>query len=203
MNMEWLGHAKIAFTHSPAPRTLRTKDGQDTDLLSICEKTTPPCRLNPWLFNGHMQTFWTATKQHGPSIYYRRKVFDADHETYRGIFAVDFVTKPFEETDAELPPRTVYYKDEEFANIASNDKKPMLIILHGLSGGSHEIYLRHAIAPLVDSGKWEICVVNSRGCAHSKITTGVLYNARATWDVRQVSVAVLSRSSEADRESSL
>ncbi|KAH8176953.1 alpha/beta hydrolase fold domain-containing protein [Sarocladium implicatum] len=132
-----------------------------------------------------MQTFWTATKQHGPPIYYRRKVFDADHETYRGIFAVDFVTKPFEETDAELPSRTVYYKDDEFASIASNDKKPMLIILHGLSGGSHEIYLRHAIAPLVDSDKWEICVVNSRGCAQSKITTGVLYNARATWDVRQ------------------
>lgn len=29
-------------------------------------------------------------------------------------------------------------------------------------------------------------MVNSRGCAKSKITTGVLYNARATWDVRQV-----------------
>ena len=53
------------------------------------------------------------------------------------------------------------------------------------SGGSHEVYLRHAIAPLVKEGKWEICVVNSRGCAMSKITSGVLYNARATWDVRQ------------------
>jgi predicted alpha/beta-fold hydrolase len=68
-----------------------------------------------------------------------------------------------------------------------SDNKPMLIILHGLSGGSHEIYLRHAIAPLIEQGNWEICVVNSRGCAMSKITTGILYNARATWDVRQVS----------------
>lgn len=66
----------------------------------------------------------------------------------------------------------------------------MLVALHGLSGGSHELYLRHVIAPLVKSGGdgdggWEACVVNSRGCANSKITTGVLYNARATWDVRQ------------------
>lgn len=186
--MDWLGQAKINFTHSPTPRTLKTKDGQEKDLLSICEKITPPCHLNPWLFNGHMQTFWTATKQHGPPVYYRRKVFDADHDTYQGIFAVDFVSKPFEETDPELPPRTVYYDDETFGSIASDDNKPMLIILHGLSGGSHEIYLRHAIAPLIDSGNWEICVVNSRGCAKSKITTGVLYNARATWDVRQVSL---------------
>lgn len=41
------------------------------------------------------------------------------------------------------------------------------------------------LRPIVDAG-WEACVVNSRGCARSKITTGVLYNARATWDVRQV-----------------
>jgi len=32
---------------------------------------------------------------------------------------------------------------------------------------------------------WEACVVNSRGCAMSSVTTDVLYNARATWDVRQ------------------
>lgn len=61
----------------------------------------------------------------------------------------------------------------------------MLVVLHGLSGGSHEIYLRAVLEPLVDAG-WEACVVNSRGCAMSKITTAVLYNARATWDLRQV-----------------
>ena len=67
----------------------------------------------------------------------------------------------------------------------SEDDTPMLVILHGLSGGSHEIYLRRVLKPMIDAG-WEACVVNSRGCAMSKITSGVLYNARATWDVRQV-----------------
>lgn len=61
----------------------------------------------------------------------------------------------------------------------------MVVVLHGLSGGSHEIYLRHVLKPLAEAG-WEGCVVNSRGCAGSGITTGLLYNARATWDVRQV-----------------
>ncbi|KAL3957554.1 hypothetical protein ACCO45_008132 [Purpureocillium lilacinum] len=183
--MEWFGRAKINFTHAPSPRPVRQKDGTETDLLKICESTTPPCHLNPLLFNGHLQTMWTATKPHGPQVYYRRKVFEADHKTYKGTFAVDFAVEPFEETDETLPRRTVYFTDEQFKSMPSDDSKPMLVILHGLSGGSHEVYLRHVIAPLIGEGGWEVCVVNSRGCARSKISSGVLYNARATWDVRQ------------------
>ena len=98
---------------------------------------------------------------------------------------MDFVVPPYEESDDELPERTTYYTPTEYADLGSSDTKPMLIALHGLSGGSHEAYLRAGIKPLVDAG-WEVCVVNSRGCAMSKITSQVLYNARATWDVRQV-----------------
>ncbi|KAI7626201.1 hydrolase, alpha/beta fold family, partial [Hortaea werneckii] len=82
--------------------------------------------------------------------------------------------------------------------LPSEDTKPLLITLHGLSGGSYEVYLRHVIEPLIrastgesskqglSGGDWEALVVNSRGCAGSKITSSILYNARATWDVRQV-----------------
>ncbi|KAF4970598.1 hypothetical protein FSARC_2379 [Fusarium sarcochroum] len=129
---------------------------------------------------------WTATKPAGPKIYYKRKIFDADHKTYRGTFAVDFAVEPFEAPeDPTLSRRTAYYTEEELENLGSDDNKPMLVVLHGLSGGSHEIYLRHTLAPMIGKGGWEACVVNSRGCARSKITSGVLYNARATWDIRQ------------------
>ena len=74
--------------------------------------------------------------------------------------------------------------DKEFEALGSDDDKPMLICLHGLSGGSYEIYLRAVLKPLLEAG-WEAAVVNSRGCAESKLTTGILYNARATWDARQ------------------
>lgn len=184
--MEWLGRAKIEFHHAPSPRTLKQKNGQDMNLLEICEQTTPPCELNPFLFNGHLQTVWSAVGTDAPDVYYRRKIFQADHKTYQGTFAVDFVVPPYEaEADPELPPRTTYFAEDDFAGIGSDDTKPMLVVLHGLSGGSHEVYLRHTIAPLIEAG-WEVCVVNSRGCALSKITSRVLYNARATWDVRQV-----------------
>lgn len=87
--------------------------------------------------------------------------------------------------DDTLPERTTFYSAEEWTDVGSDDKKPMLVCLHGLSGGSHEVYLRQCVAPMTALG-WEACVVNGRGCALSKITTPRLFNARATWDVRQL-----------------
>ncbi|KAI0167116.1 AB-hydrolase YheT [Hypoxylon sp. FL1284] len=183
--MEWLGRAKIDFTTSSKPLGLKEKDGSATDLLQICQSAVPACQLNPLIFNGHAQTMWTATKAHGPPLHYKRRIFEADHAEFNGSFAVDFAVADAGEPDESLPPRTAYFSEDELADMGSDDARPMLVVLHGLSGGSHEVYLRHAIAPLVDGGKWEACVVISRGCAKSKITTGLLYNARATWDVRQ------------------
>jgi uncharacterized protein len=184
--MEWFGRAKLDFITAPKPLGLKTRDGEATDLLQICRDAVPPCSLNPLLFNGHLQTIWTATKSHGPPIHYKRRTFEADRAQFNGSFVVDFVVEPSEESDPSLPPRTRHFTKEELVEMGSEDSRPMLVVLHGLTGGSHEVYLRHAIAPLVDSGKWEICVINSRGCAKSKITTGLFYNARATWDTRQV-----------------
>ena len=121
--------------------------------------------------------------------------------------------------EGKLYPRTTYFTEDEWkqegAGAGSLDRKPMLVVLHGLSGGSHEVYLRHVIAPLVPHGTkdassspvigeaeggsgtrteettdqglgWEVIVLNARGCARSKITSNILFNARATWDVRQM-----------------
>ncbi len=188
MDISWiLGHAKTSYHYSKNPINLSTKSGAKVSLPEICQSVTPPCRLNPLLFNGHLQTFWTVVKSQDVPIYYKRKIFEAEDPRYAGTFAVDFVVEPYEQTGNDLPPRTTNFEDEEFNNIGSLDSKPMLVTLHGLSGGSHELYLRHVLAPLISNeGGWEACVVNSRGCAMSKITSGVLYNARATWDVRQV-----------------
>jgi hypothetical protein len=128
-------------------------------------------------------------------ITYKRKTFESTSTTYPGSFAVDFVVPtpnlPPTEPDLTLPPRTTLYEAREFDLLGSDDDKPMLILLHGLAGGSNEIYLRHALRPLTlnapsEAERWEACVVNARGCALSKITSGKLYNARATWDVRQL-----------------
>ncbi|CAK7202336.1 hypothetical protein SEUCBS139899_005059 [Sporothrix eucalyptigena] len=195
--MDWFGRASIEFTHAASPLQLPLKGsngGKTTDLAKLCRDSTPVCQLNPLLFNGHLQTMWTAVAKSAPEIYYRRRIFDADHATYNGTFAVDFTVPPFRVPDPDptlpqpLPPRTAFFDEASFGSIGSDDSRPMLIVLHGLSGGSYEVYLRHCLAPLLDSDDepWEIAVVNSRGCAGSSITSGVLFNARATWDIRQV-----------------
>ncbi|KAF2858454.1 AB-hydrolase YheT [Piedraia hortae CBS 480.64] len=215
----------LTFCHSADPVTLSTSSGSVL-LPQFVQEITPPCDLNPFLFNGHLQTAWTAYKTPGPPVHYKRRVFSSNNPSFPGTFAVDFVVSPPKPLPAKaddsqvedvglredptgvghisLPPRTTYFTNEEFASLPSDDTKPLLITLHGLSGGSYEIYLRHVIAPLVaqratstqstkgeanfgpSGGEWECLVVNSRGCAGSKITSSILYNARATWDIRQI-----------------
>jgi predicted alpha/beta-fold hydrolase len=179
-DLSWvLGHAKKAYTHHADPIPLKTKSGRKTHLAIVAQDSIPPCRLNPFLFNGHLQTMYTARPDPGPPIHYKRKIFDSNHSVYPGQFAVDFVV-----SKDNLPERTTNFTSEEWSSFARSDTSPMLIALHGLTGGSHEVYLRETLAPLTAAG-WTACVVNGRGCALSKITTPQLFNSRATWDVRQ------------------
>ena len=184
-----IGKADVSFHHAQTTKSLKMLSGADTSLSELCISATPPCYLNPLLFNGHLQTFWTAVKSQEIPIHYKRRIFEAEDARFKGIYSVDFVSHiPSTESDSTLPPRTTHLTDKEFDQMGSDDDKPMLITLHGLSGGSHEIYLRHVLAPLAGTGEdggWDACVINSRGCAMSKITSSVLYNARSTWDIRQ------------------
>ncbi|KAL8732010.1 MAG: hypothetical protein Q9181_004087 [Wetmoreana brouardii] len=144
----------------------------------------PPPSTQSRLLSGELELEVPSMGQ-DPIVYYKRKIFTAEDSAFAGTFAVDFVVPPDEGTDSTLPARTAYFAEEDIRNVGSDDRKPMLVTLHGLSGGSHEVYLRHVLKPLFREG-WEACVVNARGCAQSKITSDLLFNARATWDVRQV-----------------
>ncbi|KAJ5203983.1 AB-hydrolase YheT [Penicillium cinerascens] len=205
--LSWLRPSgRISFFHAKDNKLLLTKVSgktgakEQTTLVDVCRDATPEtCHLNPFLFNGHLQTAWTVMKHDNVPVYYKRKMFESESPMFTGQYAIDFVVKPYdmppegELTDQArkytqpegLPPRTSFYSPEELSALPSDDTKPMLVVLHGLSGGSHEVYLRHVLAPLIEDGLWEACVVNSRGCAQTKISTGVLYNARATWDIRE------------------
>ena len=181
-----LGYSDISFYHHRKGLYLTNKDRTRQDLVDFCRSITPTCQLNPLLFNGHLQTFWTAVKTAEINVYYKRKIFHSDDPTYTGTFAVDFTVEPYESNEPDLPARTTRYTDEEWQRLGagSSDDVPMVVVLHGLAGGSNEIYLRSVLKPLIEVG-WRACVVNSRGCAMSEITSEVLYNARATWDIRQ------------------
>ena len=223
-----MGHASTSCYHSPsgtvnlrllskpnspdatAPSSSASQTSQPADTIpfsTFVERLLPSCNLTPFLFNGHLQTIWTALRRKDDvPIYYKRRTFHSNDPDYEGCFAVDFVVPRSEwessTGEAGVMPLTRLFTESEWATgpigQGSQDTKPMLVVLHGLSGGSHEVYLREVLYPLVTPtakqnpyseykpGGWEAVVVNSRGCAGSKITSDVLYNARATWDVRQV-----------------
>ena len=185
MPLPWMpGQATVTFTQHEYPLEVHGKDGSAHTLSDFCKAASPLCNLSPLLFNGHLQTLWTVLSEPDIPIFYKRQVFEAEAPEYPGSFAVDFVVPPFVAVDSRLPPRTTFYDGTDFGSLGSDDDKPMVVVLHGLSGGSHEAYLRCVLQPLIAAG-WEACVVNSRGCALSEITSPMLYNSRATWDARQ------------------
>jgi predicted alpha/beta-fold hydrolase len=173
-----------------APNTIRLRTSSIPDpipLSTFAAPLIPPFRPNPLLLNGHLQTFWTAVKLSDPfPVHYARRQFTQPKDG--GTFAVDFVVVPefsASESCNDLPERTRYMTEE----LGSEDNRPMLITLHGISGGSHEVYLRavlHALLMGPGGEEWEACVVNARGCAMSTITSPQLFNARWTADVHEV-----------------
>ncbi|KAL7268437.1 hypothetical protein RUND412_008946 [Rhizina undulata] len=176
---------KPSFYHATSTVVLKTLTST-ISLADFAKPTVPAFNPHPFLFNGHLQTAWTVTKWSDPyPIYYGRKHIINSNDG--GHFAVDFVVDEFDETAVEdLPPRTRHMSPDEEVKLGSEDSKPMLIALHGLSGGSHELYLRAVLAPLVSKeAGFTACVVNARGCALSKITTNQLFNARFTEDIRE------------------
>jgi predicted alpha/beta-fold hydrolase len=194
--------------HAARTISLRTHDNTTVPLSEFVAPLIPPYYGNPLLFNGHLQTAWTVAKFGDPFvIHYARRHFVNPRDG--GHFAVDFVTGTHDDTsddpapaqvleeypeemaamiEDQLPPRTRHMTPEEAAGLGSDDSRPMLILLHGLSGGSHEVYPRamlHALLTGPGGEDWEACVVNSRGCAMSKISTKQLFNARWTSDIRE------------------
>jgi hypothetical protein len=191
MAFNWLtGSCGVTLHCSRTPVSLETKNGGTIDWHDICKTAiNSPCRLDPLLFNGHLQTIKTLLDRSASPILYKRWTFEQTNRHFAGTFAVDFVVHPEidaeKQDDQDLPPRTAHFTAEEFQTFGSLDSKPMLVVLHGVTGGSNENYLRQALLPLVSGREWEACVVISRGCAGSTLTSGLLYNARSTWDFRQ------------------
>ncbi|KAG9318460.1 Alpha/Beta hydrolase protein [Chiua virens] len=94
-----------------------------------------------------------------------------------GTLGLDFT--PID--DSDMPPDT-----------------PIIVVLHGLTGGSYEAYVRAILAPAcqtVSQGGlgYRAVVVNFRGCAGVPITSPQLYSAGGTDDIRQAVFHISNR----------
>lgn len=143
----------------------------------------------------HISTIYSATAnfEKVDHIYYERYVLE--HED-GGNNALDFAVRTskdlslaeYEESGSRgLPARTVYMTDAENQSIGSSTEGLLIVLLHGLAGGSHEHYVRKTVTALFDKfhddSKVSIVAFNARGCARSKVTSSTYWSALQTDDI--------------------
>ncbi|GAA93390.1 hypothetical protein E5Q_00030 [Mixia osmundae IAM 14324] len=158
---------KLVFAEHPA-RIGKTTLRQlvEEQCPSLCGTYTAP-----WLLrNGLLHTVFTAKADFSKmdNLNYERQYIRLPDG---GTIGMDF-----------CPPLTEAQ--------AMPDDVPLLLSMHGLSGGSHESYVRGILAqasrPVSQGGKgWRTVVLNFRGCANVPLTSKRLYNSGATDDLRQ------------------
>jgi uncharacterized protein len=70
---------------------------------------------------------------------------------------------------------------EDAGLLESDDDRPMLVSFHGLSGGSHESYLRAVLNHITEKpSNWAACSLNARGRGRATITTNQMFCASLT-----------------------
>lgn len=190
-----VGTVRLTSSTNTIQLTPKEKSKQPSiNLRQLVQSIIPKIRLNPLMFNGHIHTLCVAAGVGGKDapIHYRRREWESDHSSYPGHFTTDFVIpKPSQPLprDRGLPVRTHNFTEEEWTSyLDANHDIPLVVLVHGFLGGSHEKYIRHAIDQLTGSGsqnEFSAVVINSRGCSYSRVTSSVLYHPRATWDIRQ------------------
>ncbi|OBZ75228.1 Abhydrolase domain-containing protein [Grifola frondosa] len=154
---------KLHYASSPATVSARSspgsKDIQRVSLRALVEARCPSLFQNfrPawWLFSGHLQTAYCVLGD-----FSRIDKVEYDRTLLRtldgGTIGIDITPPGNEDTLKE--------------------DTPIVVVLHGLTGGSHESYVRAILAPActpVEKGGlgYRGIVVNFRGCAGVPITT--------------------------------
>jgi predicted alpha/beta-fold hydrolase len=134
-------------------------------VLSRCPSLHAPVATPALLSNGHVETIYAALARRPPAgIAYKRSLLrTADG----GTVALDALAAP-PPGCAPLPPDA-----------------PVLIILPGLTGGSHDPYVQHLAAEAAAAGM-RACVFNSRGTSDGPVTTPQFYSASFTGDLAAV-----------------
>ncbi|KAJ3109959.1 hypothetical protein HDU96_007038 [Phlyctochytrium bullatum] len=72
----------------------------------------------------------------------------------------------------------------------SDKSTPIVVILHGLTGGSHESYVQDLVHEIVHVGKLRAVVCNFRGCAETELKTSQLYSGAWTEDIRHATAFI-------------
>ncbi|KAJ7685180.1 Alpha/Beta hydrolase protein [Mycena polygramma] len=169
----------LHFPDTPASLEVRQSDGSvSTESIQSLVKTRCSSLLSKfspvwWLFSGHLQTVFCVVGDFSKidRLQYNRKLIRL---VDGGTIGLDFA-----------PADSSKVRDDV----------PVIVVLHGLTGGSYESYVRSILVPAckpVEEGGlgYRAVVVNFRGCAGVPVTSPQLYSAGHTGDIRQALVYI-------------
>ncbi|KIL00421.1 hypothetical protein PAXRUDRAFT_821713 [Paxillus rubicundulus Ve08.2h10] len=185
----WTVDRTTEIRFPPSPALVKTRELVGADHISLQEfvqKRCPSLRsgFQPawWLPSGHLQTLYCVFGDFSQrdKVTYKRTFLRLKDG---GTLGLDFT--PVD--DPDMPPDT-----------------PIVVVMHGLTGGSYESYVRAILAPacrpLSQGGLgYRAVVVNFRGCADVPITSPQLYSAGHTDDLRQAMFYISNRFPAAPR----
>ncbi|KAJ3262715.1 hypothetical protein HDU77_000231 [Chytriomyces hyalinus] len=156
-------HARDTVQLLVTQRDKHTRVSLAALVKSQCPSLKRPFYPTPLLFNGHMQTFWAAAISKMPDLRadYDREMLDLPDG---GLVAIDWAPR----FHTELPSNS-----------------PIIIMLHGLAGGSRETYVLDFVPHALKHG-YRVAALNFRGCGGVEIQTPQLYSGSFTDDVRHI-----------------
>eukprot|EP00002_Diphylleia_rotans_P010984 TRINITY_DN2178_c0_g1_i2.p1 TRINITY_DN2178_c0_g1~~TRINITY_DN2178_c0_g1_i2.p1 ORF type:complete len:447 (-),score=64.44 TRINITY_DN2178_c0_g1_i2:668-2008(-) len=136
----------------------------------------------PWtcvpFLEGHIHTILSGKWKAAPHIDYNREVFKTPDG---GTVSVDWASIPEPIRETSLPTAGSASDPQELLG------NPIIVVCHGLTGGSHETYIRELLKYLLDlHPTWGAFVINYRGCAQTEVTSPQSHCAAWTDDLRMV-----------------
>lgn len=211
--LKWGFNGSVTPFHSEKTVELQRSKDEPIQFAELVETKVPTFnsksrfRLKPFLFSGSLQALYSSSidQQLMYKVWYGREILTyKQSEKYPhlddGDATLDYVVKldtdeeefklKYEETlptgYPKLHPRTRFMSQDETGELHhdwATNGKPIVVIIHGLLGGSHEYHIR-GTAELLSQNGFNVVVLNSRGCCRSKVTTPHIFTALATDDVR-------------------
>jgi len=151
--------AVVSYQRTRVPPTT---SGFSSQVLEKCPSLTDYDPV-PGLTNAHVETIFSAKFRADPGVEYQRTFLTRD---CGGVLAIDW---PVDRSIKDALPAA--------------DDAPVLMVISGLSGGSHDPYVQHQMIAARQRG-YKACVMNCRGCGGAPITSPRLFSAGYTEDIR-------------------
>ncbi|KAJ1679694.1 hypothetical protein EV182_001526 [Spiromyces aspiralis] len=170
------GECMVKLHHASETVAVGGNDDQEGVTLADLVKAECPALADPkeayfyptpYLQSGHLQTIYNTvmakTINHINDVKYERELVSMSDG---GTVGIDW-TPSFESV-----PR---------------DDRPIVVVLHGLTGGSHEYYVRAVAKKFISSPfNFRVVVANFRGCGQTKLTSARFYSGGYTDDIRYI-----------------